>query len=113
MQIEIHGYKFGVESGGFGPQAGAEQARDEAVGYLWENLNKLKPHTILFLHTGLEAFEEGSRMSEVIGEPIKRQAIRRAETHIHRAVRKATKRWRCWEQSYVGELPWLSLSAVE
>ena len=113
MQIEIHGYKFEVESGGFGPQAGAEQARDEAVNYLWESLHKLKPYTIAGLHTGLEAMEEGSKMNEVISAPFKRRSISRAETHAYNAVMRATKDWRCWEQGYYGETPWLSLSAVE
>lgn len=110
--IEVHGYKFGIKSGGFDTQAGAEEAKKMAVGYLWWSLYKLMPGTIYDLHKGLQI--DGKVQGRPLEEQIEwNRAISRANTHTYNAVKRATRKWRCWEQGYVGETPWLSLSAVE
>ncbi len=96
--IKVHGYEFGVESGGFGPQAGAEQARDEAVGYLYEKLSRLTTSYAHRLWEGLSGEDE--------------EEIFRGDAQCYRSVKQATSGWRCWENGYYGDTPALTLTAV-
>ena len=106
--IEMHSRKFGVESSGFGSQAGAEQARDKAIRMLHEWLATLCDAEIELLHPALVLESDGA---EIWFSPAQDRLIRNSHQTLFSVVRNATDGWRCWEQGYSGETPHLDLNA--